>query len=105
MTCIYIQQPAKQVMFSESCNAASLPWYGHWNIKINKNKTQPIYFSHHHRLVNIHLTLKGQDIPFFNHIKYHSHFLLKNHLHCIRQNLEMATVEKLKLKVPFKQKM
>jgi hypothetical protein len=42
----------------------------HWNIKINEDKTQDIYFAHRLRSPEIHLTLNGQNIPFVNHVKY-----------------------------------
>jgi hypothetical protein len=45
-------------------------WYERWNIKINYDKTQAIYFSHGNRPVESHLTLKGRNIPFVNNVKY-----------------------------------
>jgi hypothetical protein len=47
-------------------------WHEHWNIKINKEKTQVTYsyFSHRHTPVKASLTLKGRHIPFTNHVKY-----------------------------------
>ena len=39
-------------------------WCERWNIKINEDKTQAIYFSHSNRLVESQLTLKGRNIPF-----------------------------------------
>jgi hypothetical protein len=42
----------------------------HWNIKINKDKTQAIYFSHRHRPPESHLTLNERNFPFVNIIKY-----------------------------------
>jgi hypothetical protein len=45
-------------------------WCESWNIKINEDKTQGIYFSHSHRPPVSCLTLNGKDIPFVNHIKY-----------------------------------
>jgi hypothetical protein len=45
-------------------------WCECWNIKINEDKTQAIYFSHRLRLLGAHLTLNGQTIPFINHVKY-----------------------------------
>jgi hypothetical protein len=65
-----IQQSIKKVMLSESCNAVSLKWCERWNININAVKTQAIYFSHHRRPVEAHLTLKGRSIPFVNIGKY-----------------------------------
>ena len=45
-------------------------WCEKWNIKINEDKTQAIYFSHQNRLVETQLTLKGRNIPFVNNVKY-----------------------------------
>jgi hypothetical protein len=45
-------------------------WCEHWNIKINEDKTQAIYFSHRRTPVEAFLTLKGRQIPFANHVKY-----------------------------------
>jgi hypothetical protein len=41
-----------------------------WNIKIDEDKTQAVYFSHVVTPPLIHLTLNGQCIPFVNHVKY-----------------------------------
>jgi hypothetical protein len=45
-------------------------WCEHWNIKVNEDKTQAIYFSHRIRPPESHLTLNGRNIPFVNHVKY-----------------------------------
>jgi hypothetical protein len=45
-------------------------WYERWNIKVNEDKTQAIYFSHRLRAPEAHLTLNGQNIPSVSHIKY-----------------------------------
>jgi hypothetical protein len=45
-------------------------WCERWNIKINEDKTQEIYFSHSRRPPVSRLTLNGKDIPFVNNIKY-----------------------------------
>jgi retron-type reverse transcriptase len=39
-----------------------------WNIKINEDKTQGIYFSHSHPPPVSRLTLHGRNIPFVNNI-------------------------------------
>jgi hypothetical protein len=41
-----------------------------WNIKINKDKTQVIYFSHDLRSPETHLPSNGRNIPLVSHIKY-----------------------------------
>jgi hypothetical protein len=44
-------------------------WCERWNIKINEDKTQAIYFSRGIKPVESHLTLKGRNISFVN-VKY-----------------------------------
>jgi hypothetical protein len=44
-------------------------WCERWNIKINEDKTQVIYFSHWRRQLEAYLTLKGRHIPFVNNVK------------------------------------
>jgi hypothetical protein len=41
-----------------------------WNIKINEDKTQGIYFSRSHRPPESHLTLNGRNTQFVNSVKY-----------------------------------
>jgi hypothetical protein len=41
-----------------------------WNIKINENKTQAIYFSHQRRPPDSLLTLNGHNISYVNSVKY-----------------------------------
>jgi hypothetical protein len=41
-----------------------------WNIKINGDKTQAIYFSHRFRPLEAHLTMNGRNIPFVDHVRY-----------------------------------
>jgi predicted SpoU family rRNA methylase len=45
-------------------------WCERWNIKINENKSQVIYFSCRHGQIKIHLTVKGQNIHFVKDVKY-----------------------------------
>jgi hypothetical protein len=45
-------------------------WSKHWNIKINEDKTQAIYFSHRIRRPESLLTLNGQNVPFVNNVIY-----------------------------------
>jgi hypothetical protein len=45
-------------------------WCERWNIKINEDKTQGIYFSLSRRPPASRLTLNGRIIPFVNDIKY-----------------------------------
>jgi hypothetical protein len=41
-----------------------------WNIKINEENTQAMYFSHRRRPPEPHLKLNGRNIAFVNSIKY-----------------------------------
>jgi hypothetical protein len=45
-------------------------WCERWNIKINEDKTQWVYFSCSRRLPESYLILNGINIPFFNSAKY-----------------------------------
>jgi hypothetical protein len=45
-------------------------WCERWNIKINEDKTQAIYFTHQNRLPASLLMLNGRNIPFVNNVKY-----------------------------------
>jgi hypothetical protein len=45
-------------------------WCNRWNIKINEDKSQDIYFSQRFRPPEVHRILHGQNIPFVNHVKY-----------------------------------
>jgi hypothetical protein len=45
-------------------------WCKRWNIKINEDKTQAIYFSRKHRPVETCLGFNGRNIPFVNQVKY-----------------------------------
>jgi hypothetical protein len=45
-------------------------WCEHWNIKINEDTTEAIYFSHRSRPLEPHLTLNRWKVPFMKHIKY-----------------------------------
>jgi hypothetical protein len=45
-------------------------WCERWNIKINEDKTQAIYFSRGNGPAEFNLTLKGRNIPFVNQVKY-----------------------------------
>jgi hypothetical protein len=54
----------------QRCLAAMEAWCERWNIKINEDKTQSIYFCHRRRPVRTHLTLKGRNIPFVKQVKY-----------------------------------
>jgi hypothetical protein len=42
-------------------------WCERWNIRINEDKTQAIYFSHRLRPPEAYLTLNGRNIPFVNY--------------------------------------
>jgi hypothetical protein len=45
-------------------------WSERWNIKINEDKTQAIFFSHRIKPPESILTLNGRNIPFVNNKKY-----------------------------------
>jgi hypothetical protein len=45
-------------------------WSKRWNIRINEDKTQAIYFSHKIRPSESFLTINGQNIKFVNNVKY-----------------------------------
>jgi hypothetical protein len=45
-------------------------WCEHWNIKINADKTQGVYFSCSRQQPESHLTVNGQNIPSVNTVKY-----------------------------------
>jgi hypothetical protein len=45
-------------------------WCERWNMKLNKDTNQAIYFSHRLRLPETQLTFNGRNIPFVNHVKY-----------------------------------
>jgi hypothetical protein len=45
-------------------------WWERWNIKINEDKAQGIYFSHSRRPPMSHLTSTGRNILFVNSAKY-----------------------------------
>jgi hypothetical protein len=44
-------------------------WCEGWNIKVNEDKTQGIFFSRSRRPPESHLTLNGRIIPFVNSVK------------------------------------
>jgi hypothetical protein len=45
-------------------------WCERWDIKINEDKTQVIYFSYQRRPLDSILTLNGRNILFVNSVKY-----------------------------------
>jgi hypothetical protein len=54
---------------TERCSALSIQLRC-WNIKINEDTTQSIFFSHRLTPPEVHLTLKRWNIAFVNHVKY-----------------------------------
>jgi hypothetical protein len=72
MTSVYIQQIAKEVIFSESYKAASLNGVRceRWDINLNEGKSRAICFSHHRRSFETLLTVKVRNMRFVNCIKY-----------------------------------
>jgi hypothetical protein len=51
-TCIYVTDRKESYVLRKMQRGLTAieTWYEHWNIKINKDKTQTIYFSHRFRL-------------------------------------------------------
>jgi hypothetical protein len=45
-------------------------WCKRWYIKIDKDKTWAFNFSHRLRPPEVHLSMKGHNTPFVNHVKY-----------------------------------
>jgi hypothetical protein len=53
------------------CSLSSMEtWCEHWNVKINEEKTQGIYFCHRRRPHESCLTLNWRNILFVNSVKY-----------------------------------
>jgi hypothetical protein len=71
-TCIYATDRKEGCVLRELQQGLSAieTWSERWNIKINEDKTQAIYFSHKLRPPVAHLTLNGRNIPFVNRVKY-----------------------------------
>jgi hypothetical protein len=71
-TCIYVTDHKECYVLRKLQRVLSAieTWCENWNIKINEDKIQAIYFSHRFRAPEAHLTLNGQDIPFISHVKY-----------------------------------
>jgi hypothetical protein len=72
-------------------------WCDHWNININEDKIQAIYFSHRCWPVDAQLRLKGRNIPSVNEANY-----LGNDCHegpsNIHENLPLLKIERLSVK-------
>jgi hypothetical protein len=71
-TCLYAtERKESYVLRKLQCGLNSVAeWSKCWNIKINEDKTQMIYFSHRIRPLESLLTLNGQNIRFVNNEKY-----------------------------------
>jgi hypothetical protein len=54
----------------QRCLSSVETWCERWNIKINIEKSQAIYFSRRFKPTESHLTLNGRNIPFANGVKY-----------------------------------
>jgi hypothetical protein len=54
----------------QRCLTSIETWCEGWNIKLNEDKTQGIYFSHSRRPPESHITLNGQNISFVSNVKY-----------------------------------
>jgi hypothetical protein len=73
-TCIYATDCKESYVLRKLQRGLSAieTWCERWNIKINEDKTQAIYFSHIRvlRPPEALLTLNGQNISFTTHVKY-----------------------------------
>jgi hypothetical protein len=71
-TCVYATDCKEDYVLRKLQRGLSAieTWCERWNIKINEDNTQAIYFSHRLRPHEVHLTLNGQNIPFVNHTIY-----------------------------------
>jgi len=65
-----MQQIARKVMCSEVAARLHLNRVVVCELEHKSMKTQDIYFSHQRRQGEVHLTLKGRNIPFINNVKY-----------------------------------
>jgi hypothetical protein len=73
MTPVYMRLTAKRGYGPRKlqCGLSAIEaWCEHWNIKINEDRTQVIYFSHRLRPPEACLTLNEWNIPFISHVKY-----------------------------------
>jgi hypothetical protein len=71
-TCLYATERKEgYVLRKLQCGLDAIEtWCEHWNIKINEEKTQAIYFSHRRRPPESHLKLNRRNIQFVNSVKY-----------------------------------
>jgi retron-type reverse transcriptase len=71
-TCLYATERKEGYVLSKLQRGldAIETWCERWNIKINEDKTQAIYFSHRRRQPEPLLTLNRRIIPFVNNVKY-----------------------------------
>jgi hypothetical protein len=71
-TCIYVTDRKEGCVLRKLQRGliAMETWCETWNITINEDKTQTIYFSHRRRPVEAHIELKGRKIPFVNEVKH-----------------------------------
>jgi hypothetical protein len=71
-SCIYVTDRKDGYVLRKLQRGLSVidTWCECWNIKINKDKAQAIYFSHRLGPPEAHFTLNGRNIPFVNHVKY-----------------------------------
>jgi hypothetical protein len=71
-TCLYATDRKQGFVVRKlQCVLSSMvTWCERWNIKINEDKTQGIYFSRNHRPPEPHRTLNGRNNPLVNNVKY-----------------------------------
>jgi hypothetical protein len=92
-TCLYVTERKESYVLRKlqrELNSMA-EWSNRWNIKINEDKTQAIYFSHRIRPPESPLTLNGQNIPFVNNVKYLSVIFNRK----ITWRLHIKTIEAL----------
>jgi hypothetical protein len=72
MTCIYTTDRKEGYVLRKFQHGHTSvgSWCEHWNLKLNVDKTQAIYFSRKQRPPETSLTLNGRNIPFVNSTKY-----------------------------------
>jgi hypothetical protein len=71
-TCLYATERKEGYVLRKPQRGLNsmVEWSKRWNIRINEDKTQTIYFSHRIRPSESLLTINGQNILFVHNVKY-----------------------------------